>query len=1134
MQQVSSNLLSALQSSGRKAARLALVVEIYAADATPGANGFDPAIALLAFAKTDGITYRTKPYSQLLTGTSSINKILKKQLSGASFTLSNSTREIARFERATGFEGLICVFRQIDRGLTTNLNDSIVLFTGRCKKPDTFDRGSETVGISVEQILNKTEQEIPRRKFTPEDEAGRVPSDPLFEGFRYEQRNGARSFTKIVKERFLLFFSRKKKISQTLQYSSHSDAAADRAVPVVLGRAQMQLVNFASEDKGGHIEFTAIACDGEIEAMENLRCVTPGFVINVQSVKTGKPGGTGDQINDAPAGWIGAGVYSRTAYIRSFAGGTTPEVDDAAPDVVAIILGMKVPVPNVLMGAFDQSAFSVNPAYQARWLLNSPDYFDLAAAWFEDAEIRETADYCDHILVDQSNSELVQYNASQTGIAGNAYRNYQSTAMVSPAYWRARAGDAAYLRSAAMLEADYRFYTQPPVSGDDWTGGGLPDYATPPTAYRRRYTSNVALSEKMKLIDYLFDIHFPAFNGYMVQKANGKLAVKTFRPADFTFIRAASAAGASEILVSNINAFRAKAGRLVVGSHLKNAETRTVTGTRYDAAAQISISAAGGVSSSAATLTGGGEQTAPFAVLSVTATAGEKTVNIDGYALKYTSAGADTTATVAAAIASQINSHNELNKYIKAVSIAGESTVTVSSRIGYLQLNAPLQFPHLAAIANPAAAPALSQSARAAGYIAENTGLAAGAWRVSYSYLTIEGETLTSPEAVITLAANQKIDVAAIALPPRVTALKWYCAIEANGIRTRLFAQNAGAAFSISTAPLFDDAVEPIINGTAEEITRIAMAFSDRASDSADRLNSNMLKGTFKFPLGSRQPSTNRIDLKYRDASQDFQLTELRVKDKAHIKKVKKINNLEVNGAAIDSYHQARRIANQKLAEMRDGDLFTGFSSDGEALLLEEGDIIPLTDSSGDFTNELCRVEEIEISDEGGYAKTSITARKYRRAFYDDQIQEKLVPLPLVINSGTNTEQGAPTIWQYAAATNTSVTIGINNYTNEARYRKVEVSPNADMTAAAAQVSEASAAALPATLTITKASEAATSVRYIRVSHSSNGTTFGAPSGVLAVTFADSGGTGGTVGGGDAGTGSGGTGFQDRKTDPFV
>lgn len=118
-----------------------------------------------------------------------------------------------------------------------------------------------------------------------------------------------------------------------------------------------------------------------------------------------------------------------------------------------------------------------------------------------------------------------------------------------------------------------------------------------------------------------------------------------------------------------------------------------------------------------------------------------------------------------------------------------------------------------------------------------------------------------------------------------------------------------------------------------------------------------------------------------------------------------------------------------------------------------------------------------------------------------------------------NLETLTPAIGQLTAATNTQVTIWVNNFTTKTRFRKVEVSPNSDMSSPDL-VEEFSAAdfpqsLMPATQLVTKTGVSGTVTKYIRVSHSSNGTNWGTASNILTVTFADSGGSGGT--GGDGG-----------------
>lgn len=1108
MQIVSQKFLDRLTGEQKK---LQTVIEIYHQDSVPGADGFDPTDAILRLSQVAGLDFFGE-FQRLVKSVGNVSRTLKKQLSSFSFTLSNLSREVADFEFTTGFEGLICVARLIDADISTDLTDSIVLFTGRCEKPDTFERGSETVKISVKQILNQTEVNIPRRKFTVDDADGRAPSDPLFEGFVYVPRQGTVTYTEVVKKRFLLFFSKKKTVTRTLQYSSHSDLQSDAVVPLALGRVQVQGINFAYADTGTGIQVLSFWSEGEIAAYQSLRSVTPGFPIASSVKKYGKPGGAADdathQTNDAPS-FVGGGIYSRLAYTRATASGSRADTDDPAPDIVAILLGMKMPVPGVGTD-FSSNDWSDNAVVQSRWVINSPDFFGLEEAWFDDGETLESADYCDHILVDQANTDRTLLPVSQTGIAGTGYQLFRSTGFISPEYYERISGTtSAY--DAYLQEVNYNFYSNNPLNGDDIDGDGFPDYLVPPTNYRRRYTSNVYLSEQMKAIDFLFDIIFASSNLYLVQKASGKLAIRVAKPVDFAFVETANIAGASEILVKNINPFRANPGRILIGANTPTSEVRKIISTRYKADVSIAVSTAGGVMASGATLSGGSDSVAPFATLTATSATGTKTINIGDFTLTYATRAGDTTVTVAAIIAAMVNSHNELNKFIKAAWNPGDDYCTISSRIGYLTLDAAMENVHNIAIANPAAAPSVSAVAGGS--------LAVGHYYISYSFETIEGETLVSPVVDFNLTTTGKnLQVGPVSLPARVLRVNWYASVEPNGIRRRLVETNDGSQFTISSLPRLDDKTEPGYNDTAAECHRIALAFSDKKETRSNLTKSNVLSGTFKFPLGSRQPSTNRIVIKYRDSASDFKLTELRVNDKTHQKKVKKINDLEINGAAIDNYHQARRIANQKIAELRDGDKFFALSSDGEALLLEEGDVVCITDDSGRFVNEPCRAEDVNYDDGDGYPKISFTARKYRRRYYDDQIQERLVPLPIVTNSDVNIEQNAPTLY-IVSAVNAAIVVGVQNYSVAAVYRKIEVSTDAAFNVPANiavtiqnTINGLPGFILPDRFSVTRSTNLANAeTRYVRVSHSSNGITYGAVSAIKTIIFPNSSGTGGST-----------------------
>lgn len=113
-----------------------------------------------------------------------------------------------------------------------------------------------------------------------------------------------------------------------------------------------------------------------------------------------------------------------------------------------------------------------------------------------------------------------------------------------------------------------------------------------------------------------------------------------------------------------------------------------------------------------------------------------------------------------------------------------------------------------------------------------------------------------------------------------------------------------------------------------------------------------------------------------------------------------------------------------------------------------------------------------------------------------------------------NTETVTPQISQYSAASNTSVQIFVNGFSAAARHRKIELSPNADMSASLEVIVSSGNLSLPEIQAVMKGGESAAQARYIRVSHSSNGVSYSPPSNILPVTFADSAGAGGSGGGG--------------------
>lgn len=114
-----------------------------------------------------------------------------------------------------------------------------------------------------------------------------------------------------------------------------------------------------------------------------------------------------------------------------------------------------------------------------------------------------------------------------------------------------------------------------------------------------------------------------------------------------------------------------------------------------------------------------------------------------------------------------------------------------------------------------------------------------------------------------------------------------------------------------------------------------------------------------------------------------------------------------------------------------------------------------------------------------------------------------------------NSESKTPVIGQVMAAEQLLIRIGVRSFTKDSQYRKIEVSANAGMSGAENTVVTANDFAhsvLPTDFLLTRASGILNVTKYVRVSHSSNGRDYTAASNVLAVTFADSSGSGGSPG----------------------
>lgn len=181
---------------------------------------------------------------------------------------------------------------------------------------------------------------------------------------------------------------------------------------------------------------------------------------------------------------------------------------------------------------------------------------------------------------------------------------------------------------------------------------------------------------------------------------------------------------------------------------------------------------------------------------------------------------------------------------------------------------------------------------------------------------------------------------------------------------------------------------------------QIAMPFASSAFGALSR--ANILKDTFRWQLASKQSSYNQFVMQFTDAVQDFQQTEVRENDFAHQEQVNRVNKMEISGACVDNYHQADRLVRNARAKYRDGDFFCSFQTTGQALLLEEGDVIAVNhDNMPNNRNALFRVEELQVT---ANHRVRITGRLYT----DAEFELVATPKTVVLSSGVGWISATP------------------------------------------------------------------------------------------------------------------------------
>jgi hypothetical protein len=880
MQEVSAAFQLQLESDSRD---LSDVYEVYEYDHLPNPD-FDPADAIARYAHID-LEWNGHAYDRQAVSRGPVSRFIGPTINNASLVFSNVNRTLAGFILNNDIEGMWCVVRRISRSVT---NSSLVLFVGKFQRPGELDK--QKCSISVRQFLGSTDYELPLRIFRTDDPSGRLPDDPLFEGFRFIPISGTAQFQTREPRRLLGFIPfGKKTVTHSKQWSSFSDTPLGNPIPeVVGGRCQVPGIPIMFADIGTSIMFLMVGANGKVHDIVDIKNQTRGFgqPHNV-TIHLGEPGNTGTQTADPQ--FPAAGYFSGTAYIGGAVDGSDPANVDGAPTITMVVMA-EVDLPDE-DGNFTEAGFSDNPIYVTRNYLTKSKFLNVPPELIDDEANAEEVLFCDSPLVDDANTNRVflPTDAHALAVAGEI-RRWRSTALVD--VYRVRHWLGIDSELPELLEPEY----------EEWDG------LTPPVIdvirnLRKRYTLNATLTDTVGGLDYLHKTLLPAFRGYLLTGSNGKIKIKIKKSADSMLLRAGTVIGATEIPVENVEPWRTSLqGQILIGVGRNNSEVRRVTGTRYSTAGNsITLSASGGVTASGATFSGGNGSTIPSAAtLTVTSDSGTKTVTIDSVPVEYATIGDDTTGTVGAMLAAGINSDPTLNRYISASwTVADPTHVYLQAKLGFLQLESALEFAH-----------------------------------------SIEEETI-----------------------------------------------------------------------------RVMFSFSDRAFARANCSQANIRKDTFNWPLGTREKPINQVKGKFHDSRNDFAETPYELNNTPNQIKVRKILPEQLDFSAIDNVHHASRIARGRYAEVAGTyypDLFDeplkgatffswGASARGVSLLIEEGDVGCVTNSSGgpNMVNIPVRAEDIQIPQKGG---PDITARLYATEMYEELVPEQVVPLPTTLANPLATE----------------------------------------------------------------------------------------------------------------------------------
>ena len=249
----------------------------------------------------------------------------------------------------------------------------------------------------------------------------------------------------------------------------------------------------------------------------------------------------------------------------------------------------------------------------------------------------------------------------------------------------------------------------------------------------------------------------------------------------------------------------------------------------------------------------------------------------------------------------------------------------------------------------------------------------------------------------------------------RPVANSTVAATVASGVTTITLASAAGLAVGnlvLLSALTSRAEVRAIAGISGATITVAATAYAHQAGDVVhlvhQAFDDTNTTGEISYPLSDRQPSTNRVNVRYVDAAAGFEEQVYPAEDQAHQAKLGKVNSEDYDGSGIDSFFQAYRIGKFRLAKMRELGKFCELKTDLRGTVHEVGDVVLVTAAECGLQAVPFRVIRVVFEPDD---EVSITGQLYDLSIYSDSSPRSTARVPAVFGKAAATSP-RPEIWQ--------------------------------------------------------------------------------------------------------------------------